>query len=79
VISSLISRMVLTLAGDRLEVLLYGDLAQILAISEAGAANKNGPTWGGGAVIVGGCGDTQPPLPNYNQRPLTAVTRVRIP
>jgi site-specific DNA recombinase len=46
VIGSLISRVVLTPAGDRLEVRLYGDLAQILALGEAGAINKNGPVSG---------------------------------
>jgi site-specific DNA recombinase len=43
VIGSLICRIVLTPAGDRLEVRLYGDLVQILALGSAGGAHKNGP------------------------------------
>jgi site-specific DNA recombinase len=39
---SVITRIVLTPVGDQLEVKLYGDLAEIVALSQGAGANKNG-------------------------------------
>src|SRR5260221_1908826 len=43
---------VLTPAGDRLDVQLSGDLAEIVAFSGGTASNKNGAASGGGGAVV---------------------------
>ena len=43
---------VLTPAGDRLDVKLYGDLAEIVALSEGVTTNVNGAIPGGMAPLL---------------------------
>ncbi len=49
---AVITRIVLTPAGDRLEVKLYGDLAEIVALRESPPTNKNGAIPGGTAPLL---------------------------
>ncbi len=55
---ALIARIVLTPAGDTLEIRLYGDLAEVRrAQREPADQQKRHRLRGDGAVTVGGCGE----------------------
>jgi site-specific DNA recombinase len=69
IIRSLIDRIELTPAGDTLTIRLYGDLAQIVAFSEAGKQKDPGVN------TVGGCG---PPTNNQDTKRGGNPARIRI-
>ncbi len=71
---ALVDEIRLTPAPDGvLQIELAGDLAGILALTANG--KKPATMSRDGLASNVGCGDTQPPLPNYDHHPLTAGGR----